>query len=117
MRHNPRYTEAVPNFLLEKSEVTLRQEVDLLESRDILISSCHAPFGGENDLSLLDEDARLQALTRTVLAMQRGAAAGATRIVVHPPGALEEGQAWGLVANDRTHGRWFPVPWRAWFGD
>jgi sugar phosphate isomerase/epimerase len=55
--------------------------------------ACHAPFGGSSDLSLLDEDARLQAVAITQESVERAALVGAECAVIHPSaGYMPEGE-------------------------
>jgi sugar phosphate isomerase/epimerase len=62
---------------------------------------CHAPFGEENDLSLLDEDARRRALAVVQESLVHVALVGAECAVIHPSGGSidpgEREQRWNQM--------------------
>ncbi len=76
--------EPGPSFLLDRDEATLEAEVGRLRDAGISIYSCHALFGGDDDLSLLDEAKRNAAVANHVTALRRAALSGVECLVVHP---------------------------------
>lgn len=56
----------------------------------VRVYACHAPFGGDDDLSGLDETVREKAVAMHRLAMDRAARLGAKCLVIHPSGPLGE---------------------------
>jgi sugar phosphate isomerase/epimerase len=81
--------EPGPPFLMDCDEATLAKNAERLRAAGISIYSCHAPFGGNNDLSQLDEEKRQDAVVRHVTAIARAETAGAECIVIHPGGRAE----------------------------
>ena len=81
--------EPGPSFLLDHDQVTVREAGDRYRAAGISLYSCHAPFGGDDDLSLLDEEKRRHAVARHELALRRAALAGVSCLVIHPSGRVE----------------------------
>jgi sugar phosphate isomerase/epimerase len=82
--------ETGPPFVLECDEATVRETGKRYRAAGIALYSCHAPFGGENDLSLLEEEARVRAVEMHVRTLQRAALAGISCVVIHPSGRIED---------------------------
>ena len=82
--------EPGPSFLLDHDEVTVREAGDRYRAAGISLYSCHAPFGGDDDLSLLEEEKREHAVGRHQLALRRAALAGVSCLVIHPSGEVED---------------------------
>jgi len=80
--------EPGPAFLLNTDEAKLKADAERLQARGIRIYSCHAPFGGENDISLLEEDKRRRAVSELIKSLARASLAGAECLVIHPSGAV-----------------------------
>jgi sugar phosphate isomerase/epimerase len=80
--------EPGPSFLFDHDEGTIREAATRYRSAGICLYSCHAPFGGDNDLSLLEEEKRQKALEKHVTALKRAALAGVSCLVIHPSGGL-----------------------------
>lgn len=88
-----RAIEPGPSFLLENDEAALKSAARRLRSAGIGIYSCHAPFGGESDISLLEDAKRKGAVAEHEKALLRAALAGAECIVIHPSGRVKEDEA------------------------
>ena len=73
-------------FLTKRTEVETKTAKSLCQAAGIRIYACHAPFGGDYDLSLLDNKARSGAIEAHRQALERAALLGAECIVVHPSG-------------------------------
>jgi len=82
--------EPGPPFLLQEDEKALEVGARRLRSAGIRIYSCHAPFGGDSDLSLLDEEKRLAAVAEHEKALARAALVGAECIVIHPSSRVKK---------------------------
>ena len=76
--------EAGARFLTDRSESEIAKAARRYSAAGIRIHACHAPFGGEDDLSLLDEEARQKAVASHERALERTALAGAQCMVIHP---------------------------------
>ena len=85
--------EPGPPFLFQEDESVLEAGARKLRSAGIRIYSCHARFGGESDLSLLEEDKRRAAVAEHEKALARAALAGAECIVIHPSAWMKEEDA------------------------
>ena len=85
-------------FLTQHNEAAIEAVGGWCRSAGIDIHACHAPFGGESDLSLPDEDARRQAVANVEQALARAALMGAACVVIHPSGG-------GLEDEDREERR------------
>jgi sugar phosphate isomerase/epimerase len=86
------------DFLTRHDDAAIEAVGGWCRSAGIDIHACHAPFGGENDLSLLDEGARQQAVARVEQALARAASMGAACVVVHPSSG-------GISDEDRAERR------------
>lgn len=80
--------EPGPEFLLNEDESAIVDESSRLKNAGIRIHSCHAPFSGERDLSLIDEKKREGAVATHKIALEHAAIAGASCIVIHPSGSM-----------------------------
>jgi sugar phosphate isomerase/epimerase len=73
-------------FLTHYDQATIEAVGGWCRAAGIDVYVCHAPFGGANDLSLLDEDARRQAVANAKESLARVAWMGAKCVVIHPSG-------------------------------
>lgn len=73
-------------FLTTHSEAEIERLGQMCRDANIRIYACHPPFGGEVDLSQLDEAARLKAIPAMVDSLRRTALVGADCAVIHPSG-------------------------------
>jgi len=94
--------EAPPSFLLEFDDAGVEANSKRLAAAGIRINVCHGPFSDDDDISVLDPDARAAALERQVVALQRTAITGAHCMVVHPSGPMEASQAGQRLDNLRA---------------
>lgn len=85
--------EPGPPFLFQEDESALESGARRLRSAGIRIYSCHAPFGGDSDLSLLEESKRLAAVAEHEKTLARAAVAGAECIVIHPSARVKKDDA------------------------
>jgi sugar phosphate isomerase/epimerase len=85
--------EPGPSFLFQEDEESVEAGARRLRSAGVLIYSCHARFGGDSDLSLLEEDKRKAAVAEHEKALARAAVAGAECIVIHPSARLKKEDA------------------------
>lgn len=72
------------SFLTKHDEAAIQAVGQWCRAAGIRLYACHPPFGGEYDLSLLDEDARQKAVSGMVPALVRAALMGAECAVIHP---------------------------------
>lgn len=82
------HMEPGPGFLLNGSEASIKADSKRLKAREIEIYSTHAPFGGKNDLSQLDDDQRKIALEQHVISLNQTSAVGGRCLVIHPSGRV-----------------------------
>ena len=68
--------EPGPSFLLNRTERAFEEETGRLREAGIRMYSCHAPFGGEHDLSGIDPAKRKAAVALHGHSLIRAAAAG-----------------------------------------
>lgn len=80
--------EPGPSFL-DADEVVLKSAAARFRAAGIRLYSAHAYFGGDNDLSLLEEDKRKKTVAYHERALTRAALAGISCLVIHPSGRLE----------------------------
>lgn len=73
-------------FLTTHTEAETKTVDTLCRAAGIRIYACHAPFGGENDLSLLDDAVRAKAIAAHRHALERAALLDAACLVIHPSG-------------------------------
>jgi sugar phosphate isomerase/epimerase len=76
--------EPGPSFLLQDDEREFEAGCGRVREAGIRLYSCHAPFGGDDDLSNPDAAKRAGAVESHARAVARAAVAGASCIVVHP---------------------------------
>ncbi|MBN1672723.1 MAG: sugar phosphate isomerase/epimerase [Kiritimatiellae bacterium] len=76
--------EPGPSLLWNNDDAALERLRAHMEQAGIRLYSCHAPFSGPNDLSLLDNDARLSAVDVHVETIHRAVLAGVECLVIHP---------------------------------
>lgn len=79
-----RSLEAGPKLFAEGGEEEVRRVARSLKGEGIRIFSVHAPFGGEANLSALDEEARRRAVEVHKKVIRNAALAGAEVVIVHP---------------------------------
>lgn len=79
-----RYIEPLFDFLIKMPEAEVREAAKKLSSVGVHFHTCHGPFGGEYDLSLLDEDARKAAVASHLKALQRTRMIGGKVMIIHP---------------------------------
>ena len=84
------FVETSWRYFLANDEAGVARLGEMLEERGLAISTVHAPFGTEDDLSNPDEVARKQTLERHGLLMERIAPLGVDRMVIHPGAYTEE---------------------------
>ncbi len=71
-------------FLTTHSEAELERFGQMCRDAGIRIYACHPPFGGDHDLSQIDEAARQKAVLAMVDSLHRAALVGAECAVIHP---------------------------------
>ncbi len=81
--------EPGPSFLLGYEEAAVERNGKRYREAGIRLYTCHAPFGGDNDLSQLDEQGRTRAVAVHKETLRRAALAGVECIVIHPGGRTE----------------------------
>jgi sugar phosphate isomerase/epimerase len=80
--------EPGPSFLMNRDAEGVAADAALLRDAGIRIYSCHAPFIGDDDLSLLDEEKRRGAVCTMETAIERAARVGVECLVIHPGGQV-----------------------------
>ncbi len=76
-------------FLTQHGAAAIAAVGEWCRAAGIHVYVCHVPFGGPNDISLLDEDARQQAVASIKESLVRAASMGAECAVIHPSGAVQ----------------------------
>ena len=71
-------------FLTTHSKAEIAAVGRMCRDAGIRIYACHPPFGGEYDLSLLDEEARHKAVSTITASLRYAAMLGAECAVIHP---------------------------------
>lgn len=79
-----KFLEPGSPFLMEQDDAAVSSSAAAFRSAGIGMYSCHGPFAGKYDLSLLDEAARRVAVTGHLEAIRRTAIASAEVMVIHP---------------------------------
>lgn len=82
--------EPGPSFLLQEDEAKLEREARRFRDCGIRIYQAHAPFGGDDDLSLVDEAKRKGAVAGHAVTLERAALAGVECLVIHPSAHVED---------------------------
>lgn len=82
--------ETSHRFFLEADEQTIQMTGELFRKSGIAIWSVHAPWGGENNLSHLEESKRRQALKSHKRLLRKVGLAGVKVMVIHPGEEAEE---------------------------
>jgi sugar phosphate isomerase/epimerase len=85
--------EAPPSFVLDFDDAGVQANSQRLTAAGIRINVCHGPFSHDDDISVLDPDARAAALDKQVTALRRVALTGAHCMVVHPSGPVDAADA------------------------
>ncbi len=77
-------------ILPEKDEKEVKKLSSDFKERKIKVYSVHAPFGGENDLSIPDKKKREKMHSSVIKVMEKGKILGIEVIVIHPGGAMKK---------------------------
>jgi sugar phosphate isomerase/epimerase len=78
------FVETSWRYFLANDEAGVARLGRMLDERGVAVSTVHAPFGEDDDLSNSDEHARKTTLERHGMLMERTVPLGVTRIVIHP---------------------------------
>jgi len=77
-------------ILPERDEKEVEKLSSDFKERKIKVYSVHAPFGGENDLSIPDKKKREKMHSSVVKVMEKGKILGIEVIVIHPGGVMKK---------------------------